>query len=100
MKELKPYIIEFNKNDAIKPKVYLSDCVVEGNNQRLVIVITHKQYKFSNNNRIHKAWTQKGDIFLYSKGQIQGIMIFEFILLYERLNLASFTLQKREEVVQ
>lgn len=100
MKELKPYIIEFNKNDVMKPKVYLSDCVVEGNNWQLVIVITYKQYKFSKNNRIQKAWTQKSDIFLYSKGQIQGIMISEFIFLYGRLNLASFTLEKREEVVQ
>lgn len=55
MEELKPYIVEFDKNNTIKPKVYLSNCVVKNNNWRLVIVITHEQCKFSNNNRIQKT---------------------------------------------
>lgn len=33
IKELNSYMIEFDKNGAMKPKIYLSDCIVEGNNQ-------------------------------------------------------------------
>lgn len=31
IEELKPYIIEFEENSAIKSKVYLPDCKVGGN---------------------------------------------------------------------
>lgn len=31
IEKLKPYIVEFEKNDTIKTKVYLSDCKVSGN---------------------------------------------------------------------
>lgn len=52
MKELKPYMIDFDKNGVIKPKVYLSDCAIEGNNQQRIIVITYNKYTFFANNRI------------------------------------------------
>lgn len=32
MKELKLYKVEFDKNSAVKPKTYFSNCVFEGNN--------------------------------------------------------------------
>lgn len=32
MEELKSYMVEFEKDGAIKNKIYLSDCVVEGKN--------------------------------------------------------------------
>lgn len=32
MKELKLYIIEFNENDAMKPKIYLLNCTIRVNN--------------------------------------------------------------------
>ena len=41
MEELKPYMVEFDENGAIKPKVYPSDCTVRGENRRPIIVITH-----------------------------------------------------------
>lgn len=56
MKELKSYIIEFDKNNAMKPKVYFLDCVVRGNKQQPIIVITHNKYIFSANDRIRKIW--------------------------------------------
>lgn len=31
IEKLKPYIVEFDKNCAIKPKKYLLDCAVRGN---------------------------------------------------------------------
>lgn len=33
MEKLKLYIIEFDKNGIMKPKIYLSDCIVENNNK-------------------------------------------------------------------
>ena len=68
MKELKPYMVEFDENGAIKPKVYPSDCTVGGENRRLIIVITHNKCTFFANNGVRKAWTQKGDAFLRPKG--------------------------------
>ena len=55
MEELKPYMVEFDENGAMKPKVYPSDCVVEGENRRPIIVITHDKYTFSTNDRVRKA---------------------------------------------
>ena len=52
MEELKPYIVEFKENGAIKPKIYPADCAVGGNNRRPMIVITHDECIFSANNRI------------------------------------------------
>ena len=31
IEELKPYIVEFEENGVIKPKIYLSDYAIEGN---------------------------------------------------------------------
>lgn len=100
IEELKSYMVEFDENSAMKPKVYPSDCAVEGNNQQPIIVLTHDECKFSDNNGIRKAWARKSDTFLRPKGQGQGILVSEFILPYGRLNLASLTPEKREEVVQ
>lgn len=55
LEELKPYIIEFEENGTIKPKIYLFDYVVGGNKRQLIIVIIHNKYIFSVNNRIPRA---------------------------------------------
>ena len=52
MEELKPYIVEFEENGAIKPKIYLSDCVISGNDWWPIIVITYDECTFLANNRI------------------------------------------------
>lgn len=100
MEELKPHMAEFNKNGEIKPKVYSSDCKIGGNNWRPIIVITYNECTFSANNGIWKAWARKSDTFLRLKSRGQGIMVSEFIFPDRRLNLASFTPKKREEVVK
>ena len=41
MEKLKPYMVEFDENGAIKPKIYLSDCAVKEENRRPIIIITH-----------------------------------------------------------
>ena len=45
MEELKLYMVEFNKNNIMKPKIYPSDCTVEGENRWPDIVITHNECK-------------------------------------------------------
>lgn len=55
IEELKLYMVEFDKNDAMKPKVYPSNCTVGGNYWQSIIVITHNKYTFSVNNKIWKA---------------------------------------------
>ena len=55
IEELKPYIVEFDDDGAIKPKVYPLDCIIGGNNWQPIIVITHDKCTFSANDRIQKA---------------------------------------------
>ena len=100
MEELKPYMVEFEEDGAIKAKTYPSDCAVEGPNQRPIVVITHDECTFSANDGIRKAWIRKGDTFLRPKGRGQGIMTSEFILPFGRLNLAFLSPKRREEIVQ
>ena len=100
MEELKPYMVEFDENGAIKPKVYPSDCAVGGKNQRPIIVITYNECTFSANNRVCKAWTRKRDVFLQLKGRRQDIMTSDFILPYGQLNLNFLTPKRREEIAQ
>ena len=57
MEELKPYMVEFEKDGAMKAKTYPSDCAVGGPNWCPIVVITHDNYTFSVNNGIQKAWT-------------------------------------------
>ena len=100
MEELKPYMVEFNEDGAMKAKDYPVDCAVGGEERRPVIVITHDECTFSANNGIRKAWTRKGDTFLRPKGRGQGIMTSDFLLPFGRLNLASLSSEKRKEVVE
>lgn len=57
VEELKPYIVEFDENGAMKSKIYPADCAVGKINRQPVIVITHDKYIFLANNRIQKVWT-------------------------------------------
>lgn len=99
MEELKPCIVESNKDGAIKSKVYPLDYAVRGNNWWPIIVITNNKCIFLANNRIQKAWAEKSDTFLYPKSWDQRIMISKFILPNGHLNLASFIPEKWEEVI-
>ena len=99
MEELKPYMVTFEENGTMKPKIYPLNFAVGGDNCRPIIVITYDECIFSTNDGIWKAWTRKEDTFLQPKGRGQGIITSEFLLLYECLNLASLTLEKREEII-
>ena len=64
MKDLEPYLVEFEKDGSMKTKEYPNDCAVGGDKRRLVIVITHDECTFLANDGIWKAWPQIGDTFL------------------------------------
>ena len=50
MKELKPYLVEFDKDGGMLPKVYPPNCEVGEETRRPVIMITHDECTFSSNN--------------------------------------------------
>lgn len=100
MEDLKPDMVEFEENETMKAKVYPDDCVVEGQNRRLVKIITHDECTFSANDGVRQAWTKKGDTYLRPKGRGQGIMTSEFLLPFGRLNFLSLPLEKQAEVIE
>ena len=64
MDDLKPYVVEFEKDGTIKSKVYPQNCMVGGDDRRPIIIITHDKCTFSSNDGIRRAWTQKRDTYL------------------------------------
>ena len=52
IEDFKPYIVDFEKNSAIKPKIYLSDYEVGGNDRRPIIINTQDDCTFSANDGI------------------------------------------------
>lgn len=55
MEELKPYIVEFDENSVIKPKVYSPNCAVGDNYWQTIIEIIYNKYIFFANDDIWKA---------------------------------------------
>ena len=97
MKELEPYLVEFEEDGTMKAKSYPSDCEVGGENRRPIIVITHDECTFLSNDGICKAWTRIGNTFLRPKGRGQGIMVSKFLLPSGRLNLPSLPEDKKKK---
>ncbi len=52
IEKLKLYMVECNKNSAIKAKDYLANCVVRREKSRPIIVITHDECIFYANDGI------------------------------------------------
>ena len=100
MKDLEPYLVEFEEDGSIKIKNYPDNCAIRGDIHCFVIVITHDKCTFSANNGIRKVWTRIGDTFLEPKGKGQSIIVFNFLLLFDRLNLSSLSEKKRKEVIE
>ena len=80
MKELKPYLVEFDSSGQILEKTYLDDCQVGGSQQRPTILITHDESIFSANDSKKWAWVTESNTFLRLKGKGQGIMVSDFLL--------------------
>ena len=100
MKDFKPYMVKFEEDDKIKPRIYPSGCTIGTNDWQPIIVITNDKFTFSTNDGIKRAWTRVRDTFLQPKSCGQGIMTLEFLLPFGRLNLASLSLEKKDEVVE
>lgn len=45
IEKLKLDMVEFYDNGIIKPKIYPSNCIVEGKNCELIIIITYNECK-------------------------------------------------------
>lgn len=69
VKELKLYIIEFNKDGAIKIQDYLVDYIVGKEKYYPIIVIIYDKYIFFANNEIWKVWIWQNHTFLQPKKQ-------------------------------
>ena len=54
---MEPYLVEFREDGTIKDKNHFLDCAIEGENRRLIIVITYDEHIFLANNGIWKALT-------------------------------------------
>ena len=55
IKDLEPYLVEFEEDGSMKTKNYPDNCAVVGNIRWPVIVITHDECTFSANDRIWRA---------------------------------------------
>ena len=80
MKELEPYLVEFDSSGQILEKTYPDDCQVSGSQQRPTILITHDESIFSANDGKKQAWVKESNTFLRPKGKGQGIMVSDFLL--------------------
>ena len=97
MKELEPYLVEFDSCGQILAKTYPSDCQVGGSQRRPTILITHDESTFSANDGKRQVWVKESDTFLRPKGKGQGIMVSDFLLPWGRLNLKHVTEAKLAE---
>jgi hypothetical protein len=97
MKELEPYLVEFDSAGRVLEKKFPDDCEDGGSRRRPVVLITHDESVFSANDGKRQAWLQESDTFLRPKGKGQGIMVLDFLLPWGRLNLLHLTEAKLAE---
>lgn len=99
MERLEPYLVEFDSDGNMLPKIYPSDYEVGGATCRPVIMITHDECTFSSNDGPRFGWQKDGDTFLRPKSKGRGIMVSEFLLPFGRLNLASLSELSHKELM-
>ena len=97
MKELEPYLVEFDSSGQILEKTYPDDCQVGGSQQRPTILITYDESIFSANDGKKRAWVKESNTFLRPKGKGQGIMVSDFLLPWGQLNLKHLSEAKLAE---
>lgn len=100
MEKLKSYIVEFNKDDTMKNKKYLLDCIVGRGIWWPIIVIIYDECTLFANDGICKAWTWVGNTFLRPKRHGQGIMVSEFLFPFSWLNLLSLFQEKQKQIIE
>lgn len=99
IKDLESYLVEFEEDKSMKRKENLDDCAMSGNKHWLVIVIIHNECIFSANDGIWKAWTQIRNTFLRPKRWGLGIIVSDFLFLFDRLNHLSLSEEIKREVM-
>lgn len=52
MEELKLYMVKFEEDGIMNPKLCLSNCVIKGNERQPIIIIIYDEYTFFTNNRV------------------------------------------------
>ena len=52
MDDLKPYIVKFEENSKMKPKVYPFNCAIGDNDWQSIIIFIYDEYTFFANNGI------------------------------------------------
>ena len=55
IEDFKQYMVRFEENSAMKPGIYLSDCVLRDDDCLPIIVITYNECNFSANDGIWRA---------------------------------------------
>lgn len=98
METLKPYMVEFEEDGSMKPKIYPEDCAVGGPNKRPVIFITHDESIFNANDGRRQVWQNDRHSILRPKGKGRGIMVSDFLLSWSRLNLFSLPDTRQKEL--
>ena len=82
----------------MKTKNYPVNCIGGGEKRRPIIVITYDECTFFANDGVQKVWTRKGDTLLRPKRRGQEIITSDFLLSFNRLNLASLSSKKKKKV--
>ena len=100
MKNLSPYLVEFDKDDNIALKSYLADCEMGRSQRQPIIFITHDECIFSSNDGPKSGWQRDGDTFICLKNKERGIIVSELFLLFKRLNLSHLTSSSQEKLIQ
>lgn len=91
MKDLEPYLVEFEEDGTMKTKTYPKDCQVGGEIRRPIICITHDECTFSANDGRKFAWQMSGDTPLRPKRKGRGIMISDFLFPFGRLRISHLS---------
>lgn len=100
IKELEPYLVEFDKTGQMILKVYPSDCEVRGDKRQPIIVIIYDKCTFSFNDGPCFRWQKDGDTFLQPKNKGRGIMVSEFLLFFGWLNLSFLSELNQQDLIE
>lgn len=92
IEELKPYMIEFHEYDILKPKVYLSEYIINSEEHWPIIMITHNKCILSVKNDMQKISTNEGNTFLQPKIHDKKIM---FRILFSLLGVLIWLFDPR-----
>jgi hypothetical protein len=99
LKDLEPYLVEFDEHGRILDKAYPSDCQIGGSKRRPIIYITHDECTFASNDGPRFSWQGSDNIPFRPKSKGRGIMVSEFLLPFGRLDLSTLSEQARENLM-